>query len=173
MLILWVLISYRISMKTNKKSLLNQRKLLERKIEQWLPLRSDRKPPSGWLKAIRGSLGISARQLAKRLGSEHASIIQFEKREAQGKVTLETIEKLARAMNCTLVYAVIPNEKFNSLNSIIDEQAKQAARKIVSKVDHTMRLEQQGLSLERLEDQVNELAAELKSKMDPSLWSTK
>ena len=152
---------------------MNQRKLLEKKIEQWLPLRDDHKPPSGWLKAVRGSLGINTRQLAKRIGAEHSSIIQFEKREAQGKVTLETIEKLARAMNCTLVYAVIPNEKYNSLDSIIDEQSKLAARKVVSKVDHTMRLEQQGLSLDQLEEQVNELADELKLKMDSSLWDVK
>lgn len=159
-------------MKTNKKSLLSQRKLLERKIQQWMPLRADGKPPSGWLKAIRGALGLSTRQLAARLGVAHAAILQFEKREVRGKISLDSLDKVARAMNCTLVYAIVPDDRFSSFDSVLDLQALQAARKIVSKVDHTMRLEQQGLSKERLSEQVRELAEELKVKMHSSLWDT-
>ena len=151
---------------------MNQRKLLERKIQQWMPLRGDRVPPSGWLKAMRGALGLNTRQLAKRLGVAQTAILQFEKGEAKGKASLETVEKVARAMNCTLVYAIVPDEKFSSLESVLDERAIQAARKIVSKVDHSMRLEEQGLSTERLADQIKELAVELKLRMDSSLWDT-
>jgi two-component system response regulator HydG len=81
-------------MKTSKASHLNQRKLLERKIQPLLGLRDDRVPPSGWLKAIRGALGISTRQLAARLGIEHAAIIQLEKRETEGKVIAATNREL-------------------------------------------------------------------------------
>ena len=159
-------------MRVKKKSLVNQRKLLERKIEQWLPLRRDRVPPSGWLKAIRGALGLSTRQLASRLGVAQTAVMQFEKGEVKGTVSLETVEKIARAMNCTFVYAIVPDENFSSLESVLDQRAMQAAQKIVSKVDQTMRLEEQGISTERLADQVKELAVELKLRMDSSLWNT-
>jgi predicted DNA-binding mobile mystery protein A len=158
-------------MRTNKTSHLNQRKLLEKKVRPWLELRSDKVPPSGWLKAIRGALGITTRQLAAKLGVEHAAILQFEKREAEGKVSLETLQKVARAMRCQLVYAVVPDDSLSSLESILDEQATQAARALVSRVDHTMRLEQQGLSKEQSDEQIRDLASKLKDEVDPSLWS--
>jgi len=159
-------------MKVNKKSLMSQRKILERKIQQWLPLRSDRVPPSGWLKAIRGALGLNTRQLARRVGVAQTAILQFEKGEVHGGISLRNMERVAAAMNCTFVYAIVPNESFSSIEAIVDGQAVQAARKIVSKVDQSMRLEQQGLSEAGLSEQVKELAVELKLRMDSSLWDT-
>lgn len=157
-------------MKTSKKSGQNQRLLLERKVKPWLPLRTDRAPPSGWLKAIRGALGINTRQLAERLGVKHAAILQFEKREAEGTISLESIQKVAQAMRCRFVYAVVPDDPFTNLESILDAQAVMAAQLIVNTVDHTMRLEQQGLPAEGSADQVRDLAGKLKNDMDPSLW---
>ena len=157
-------------MKLSKKSLLTQRKILERKTQPWLPLRIDRPPPAGWLKAIRGALGITTRQLAARLGVGHAAILQFEKREAEGKVTFETVQKVARAMRCQLVYAIVPEDSCDSLDAILDDQALQSARSIVSRVDQTMKLEQQELSTEHSDEQVRTLAAQLKADMAPSIW---
>lgn len=157
-------------MKTNKKSHLNQRKLLEKKVQPWLGFRGDRVPPTGWLKAIRGALGINTRQLAARLGVEHSAILQFEEREAKGKVSLETLQRVARAMRCQVIYAVVPEEPFASLEAIMDAQAVEAARAIISRVDHTMRLEQQGLSPEGSNEQIKELADKLKAEVDSSLW---
>ena len=157
-------------MKPKKSTHLTQRKLLEKKIQPWLGLRADRVPPSGWLKAIRGALGISTRQLAARLGIQHAAIVQFEKGEAQGKISLETLQKVAQALRCQLVYALVPAEPLSSLESILDDQALRAARALISRVDQTMRLEQQGLSANESDEQVRELASQLKADVDPSLW---
>lgn len=159
-------------MKTKKKMLVNQRKILEKKIEAWIPLRSNRVPPSGWLKAIRGALGINASQMAKFLGVTHSAIRQFEKNETQHKISLETIEKVAHAMHCKLVYAIVPQEPYSNFEAIIDERATQAARSVVSKVDHTMKLEQQGISRDRLNEQIREIARELKDNMDSTLWES-
>lgn len=114
---------------------------------------------------------MSTRQLAVKMGVEHAAILQFEKREAEGKVSLETLQKVARAMRCQLVYAIVPEDPLSSLESIMDDQALQAARALISLVDHTMHLEQQGLSSEQSFEQVRELATQLKTNLDPSLWS--
>lgn len=158
-------------MKPNKKSQTTQRKVLDRKLRPWLPLRDDRVPPSGWLKAIRSSLGMSTRQLAARLGVQHAAILQFEKGEVEGKITLNTLKKVARAMRCQVVYAIVPEAGCDSLDAILDDQARQAARAIIARVDHSMRLEQQGISPEQTREQIRDFAAQLKSEMAPSLWS--
>lgn len=157
-------------MKTSKKSGRNQRVMMERKTNLWLPLRSDRVPPFGWLKAIRGALGISTRQLAERLGVKHAAIVQFEKREAEGSASLHSVQKVAKAMRCKFIYAIVPEEPFANLDAILSDQALRAARAIVAKVDHTMRLEQQGLSPDRSAEQVKELAEKIKSEMSRTLW---
>ena len=158
-------------MKISKKQLINQRKILERKIGAWLPIRKDRNPPSGWIKAIRGALGINSRQLATRLGVAQSAIRQFEESEKHHTISLETLEKVAHAMRCQLVYAIIPQEPFSSLEEVINDQALQAAKILVSKVDHTMKLEQQGLGQNRLNEQIQEIAKQLKDTLDSSLWA--
>lgn len=158
-------------MKISKKHLINQRKILERKIETWLPMRKDRTPPSGWIKAIRGALGMSSRQLATHLGVAQSAIRQFEESEKRHTISLETLEKVANAMQCQIVFAIIPQEPFSSLDEILDAQALQAAKLLVSKVDHTMKLEQQGLPQNRLDEQIEEIAKQLKDTLDSSLWT--
>jgi predicted DNA-binding mobile mystery protein A len=157
-------------MRTSKKSRQIQRKLIERKVQPWLSIREEIKPPSGWIRAVRNALGITTRQLAQRIGVKHAAITQFETKEAEGKVTLETLEKLARAMRCKLVYAIVPESSFKSLEEILNHQAELAARAINARVDHTMRLEKQGIAPEQSNELVRELAEKLKDELDSSLW---
>ena len=155
-----------------EKNQRNQRKIIERKLKAWLPLRKDQPPPSGWIKAIRGALGINASQLAARLGMKHSAILKFEQRETMGKVTLETLEKVAQAMNCRLIYSIVPKDPYPSLDSILEEQANIVAKNLVSKVNHTMRLEQQGLSNEQIKEQIQETAQELKNRTPSKLWES-
>lgn len=157
-------------MKTNKKSLLVQRTLIERKLRPWTPLRTDSVPRSGWIKAVRGALGMNARQLAERVGVEQSNITRLEEREPSGKVTLERLAKAADAMNCKLIYAIVPNDRFADLEAIIDEQAKAFARQLVRTAEHSMRLEKQGAHGDDLTRDVDSLANQLKSKIDSRIW---
>src|SRR5882672_10276743 len=115
-------------MKTSRKSLLNQRHLIDKKLRPWAPLRADQPPPSGWLKAVRGALGMSARQLAKRVGVQQSTIARLEDRESSGKATLESIAALAKAMGCKLIYAVVPDDQYQDLETVVDQRARALAR---------------------------------------------
>ena len=157
-------------MKTNRKKLKNQRHIIEKKINPWKKLRTGKRPPSGWLKAIRGALGINTRQLAKRCCVQHSSILKIEKNETQDKASIESLKKLASAMNCQLIYAIVPKTGYNSLEEIINHQAQLLAHKLVKKADHTMRLEAQGTSSKEIQRQTRKLANELKDKMDSRIW---
>src|SRR4051812_21779391 len=110
-------------MKTNRKSLIQQREIIEKKLRSWLNIRAERRPPSGWIKAIRGSLGLSTRQLASRMGSDQANIVRLEEREVSGRATIELLNKAARAMNCKFIYAVVPEDRYETLEAILDEQS--------------------------------------------------
>lgn len=155
-------------MKSSKKALGTQRRLMDKKVQAWLGLRSEKRPPMGWLKAVRGALGISSRQLAQIVGTDSSAITRMEEREQDGKVTLELLDRAARAMGCKLIYAIVPNDDSESLDAIVDARARKAARELLNKVEHSMRLEDQGTP--KFDAQLEALAQSLKEKMDPRIW---
>lgn len=157
-------------MKTKKTQLLQQRKVIDKKLLPWTGLRFIAAPPSGWLKAVRGALGLSAARLAQRMNINQASLTRLEGREVQGTATLESLDKAARAMNCRLIYAIVPDNEYASLEDILRERALKAARHIVEPVSHTMKLERQGVELQDMENHVQALAETLRTTLDPRLW---
>ena len=157
-------------MRIDKKKQSNQRSIVEQKVSRFSKL-NEPAPPSGWVKAIRGSLGMTIRQLADRMDVGHGSISQLEKREPKKKVTLELLERAAAAMDCKLVYAIIPREAGATLEDIIERRALETASKILKAVGHTMSLEAQGTTEKELQKEVERIAHELKESGDPRIWS--
>lgn len=157
-------------MKTTRISTLNQRKIMELRIKKWRNFRGEITPPSGWIAAIRGALGMTTRQLAARMGTSAANIRQLEKREPRGKATIESIERAAKAMDCRLIYAIVPAGEFDSLEAIIDARATQVARDLLSEVEHSMRLEKQGTGARESKAELDQLKQELKTRLDRRIW---
>lgn len=157
-------------MKTKKSNLLLQREVIEKKLRPWLSLRADLRPNSGWIKAIRGALGMSAQQLANRIGVAQPNVTAFEKRESEGTITLEALERIAAAMECKLVYAIVPKDEYSGLHDLLDHQSQQVAKMITSKVSHSMSLEAQSLSDEENQQSLVRVARDLKEKGDSRIW---
>jgi predicted DNA-binding mobile mystery protein A len=121
-----------------------------------------RKPVKGWIRSVREALGMSGRQLAARMGVEPSRVTELEKAEAGGNVTLRSLQRAAEALDCRLVYALVPK---TDLEETLRRQAYAAAARRLQRVSHTMRLEDQGLSVKDegrlLEDQAEEFMREL------------
>lgn len=158
-------------MKTKKMRLAAQRKIVQLKIDQFAKT-SSLMPPSGWIKALRGALGLTIRQLADRMGVSHGSINQIEKREPLKKVTLDSLEQIANAMDCKLVYALVPKDPKETLDDIIRRKALVAAEKILAQVSHSMRLEAQGTDRRQINDEISRVAGELIESHDPRIWES-
>lgn len=126
------------------------------------------RPPKGWIRAIRDSLGMSGAQLGARLGISAPSVAALEQREVSGTVSLATLGKAAKALNCTLVYALVPND---TLEETLRRQAKKAAAKKLSHVSHTMELEAQGLTSEDSKAQYEELVEDLIRENPRAIWT--
>ena len=156
-------------MKTDKKKKSIQKRIVQQKLDQLSKL-NEPMPPSGWVKAIRGSLGLSIRQLAERVGVGHGSINQLEKREPKKRVTLESLENAARAMDCKVVYAIVPQESGATLDDIIRNKAIAAASKILKEVSHTMKLEAQGTSDKQVQNEIKRIANQLIESGDNRIW---
>lgn len=97
-------------------------------------------PPKGWIRAIRDALGMSSEQLGRRLSLRSQSIDDWEKTEADGSIKLATLRRAADALDCTLVYALIPK---TSLEEMVQSRARRIAMRELRRVAHTMKLEDQ------------------------------
>jgi predicted DNA-binding mobile mystery protein A len=97
-------------------------------------------PPGGWLRTIRQALGMSVRDVARRTGNVVSTLAGIERAEADGTVTLNTLRRVADAMDCDLVYALVPRQ---TLQSTLINRAIAKATAEMSRVTHTMALEKQ------------------------------
>lgn len=141
---------------------------LDNKMSILIPLRKIVTPPTGWIRAIRTSLGISLLQLGKKLSITKQSVLEIEKREKDESITLKTLREAAKALDMQLVYGFIPID--NSLEDLINRKAKELAVKIVSRTSNTMKLEDQQNSNERISKAIQERTIEIKNEMPKSLW---
>lgn len=64
----------------------------------------------GWLRTGRRVEGLSAAQVAERLGVRKREILRLEVAERAGKITVSRLRQLAAAMGCEVVYAIVPKE---------------------------------------------------------------
>ena len=123
-------------------------------------------PPKGWIRAIRDALGMSGVQLAKRLKVSPQTVEAMEKSEAAGTIQLNTLKRAAEALDCTLVYALIPN---TSLENTVNDRARQIATAALARVSHTMKLEDQDTGDGELEARIEDYIRHLK---DRDLWNS-
>lgn len=140
------------------------RQLLDRRLAEWRRVPAGL-PPRGWLRAIREALGMPRAEVARRLGVTDQAVAYLEKSEADGAIQLDTLRRAAEALECTLVYALVPTQ---SLEAIVDDRAHLVARRDVDRVRHTMLLEDQQGGEPDTERLVEDLAEQLRDSS--SLW---
>jgi len=104
-------------------------KQLDQKLKTLQPFHDMAIPPSGWVKSIRTSLGMTLQQLANKLDITQQSIQELEKREKEKAITLKSLNNVANAMDMQLIYALVPKD--GSLEALIERKATQMAQEIV------------------------------------------
>ena len=119
-------------------------------------------PVHGWIKAVREALGMSTAQLAKRLGIKQPSLVALEQSEAKGTIELATLRRVAVALDCTLVYALVPNKP---LETMVSERAREFARRRRGPVEHSMLLEDQKVNTKSSEARLDELVRETNPRL--------
>jgi len=123
-----------------------------------LPAAKKTSPRDGWISAIRKSLGISGSVLARRMGVSQSAEAQYEKSEKERSISLQTLEKVAAALNADLVYAIVPRK---SLQATLADRAYKKASERVLPLANSMQLESQATSSEHLAREIEELQKQL------------
>ena len=152
-------------MKSNFSGL--QLRQLDTSLNRWRSADLPPRPPSGWVKAIRESLGMAAAHLAARLGVTTSTVTRLETSEADDTISLGTLRRAAEALGCELRYALIPKQ---SLADTLESRAMSLARQQMAAVSHSMALEAQSTSRETVELQTRALAEELLKGSRRALW---
>lgn len=67
-------------------------------------------PRQGWLRDVRQTMGFSASEIARKMGMNRSEVFRMEERETRKRITLESLEKMAEALDCRMIYAVIPKK---------------------------------------------------------------
>ena len=124
-------------------------------------------PRDGWLKTIRTTLRMSGRQLARRLGISPPSLHSLEANEVSGGLTLANLRRVAEALNCRLVYALVPN---TSLAEDATARARDLAEKRVRYIAHSMALEDQAPDQATLQKQIDSETNATLIRFPRNLW---
>ncbi len=139
------------------------RRQLDARLDILRPLAGERRPPRGWIRAIRDALGMSTTELAKRMHVAQTRVSSIERAEAEGTIKLDTLRRAAEALDCELIYFLVPR---TSLDTAVQTQARRKAEASLRHVAHNMRLEDQAVDPKA---QIDDLAAELVDRR--GLWT--
>ena len=115
---------------------------LDKRFSKLRPFVQVARPSRGWIRAIREALGMTTGQFAKRLGVQQPRVIVLERGEAEGNITMKTLERAAEALGCRLVYALVPEKP---LADTIRQRASLIAGRQLASIEQTRRLEAQGV----------------------------
>ncbi len=128
------------------------------------------RPPRGWIKAIRESLGMTTAQLAERIDVSQPRAVAIEKAEIGGSITLDSLERAAHALDCQLVYALVPRKP---LEELVEERALLLAKQRLESTRHSMTLEAQNVENSDEQEQLKHMSQRLMEKAGAELWEDK
>jgi predicted DNA-binding mobile mystery protein A len=143
---------------------------LDKKLEPLRAVSESGIPPQGWIKSIRGALGISSRQLGKKAGIDQSRVSRLENAEKNGNLKLSSLQKIAKAMNMKLVYGFVSE---STLEQVLRDQAKRIILKRMKRLNDTMRLEKQTLSGEEQNKAINNMIDKILIEQPKDFWDEK
>jgi predicted DNA-binding mobile mystery protein A len=150
----------------------NKNKLQIEQLDQKLAVFKDTEmvlvPQKGWINTIRTTLNMTMDQLGTKLRLTKGAIQKIEEREAIGQITVNKLKDIGEALDMQFVYGFVPKD--GTIENLINLKAEKLARKIVLRTNQNMKLEDQGIGDEKINESIKDLASEIKREMRKSLW---
>jgi len=140
---------------------------LDRRFRELKPLAQATRPSRGWVRAIREALGMTTAQLAKRLGVQQPRVVELEHGEANGNITVKSLERAAEALGCRLVYILMPDKP---LANTIRQRATLVAERQFASVEQTMTLEAQRVGNKKHQAEAHQKLVEKLLQRPARLW---
>jgi len=152
-----------------RKNLHLVRRQLEETLARFEPVFDLALPPKGWIRAIRGSLGMSGRQLAGRLGLSKQSVARMERDEIKGALSLKTLRRVAEGLDCVLVYGIVPR---TSLEKLVYDRARTIVSGHLDNTNQTIHPGNNDLDPAGNEEIIWGMIEDLVQRMPSDFWDT-
>ena len=143
-------------------------KQIDTKITEFKVISNAKYLEGSWIKSVRKALNMTLEQLGNKLGVSKQSVLQYEKSEGLGTISIKNLREIGNAMDMQLVYGFIPKD--GSLEKMVERKATDLARSIVMRTHQNMKLESQENTSKHIELAIEELKAEFKRELHKSLW---
>lgn len=140
---------------------------LDKRFATLQPLARILRPERGWIRAIREALGMTTGQLGRRLGVSQARASYLENAEVNGNITLKSLERAAHALGCRVAYVLVPEKP---LAQTLCARASEIADKQLASVEHTMNLEAQGVTDNKVRQNAKKHLVEELLRKPARLW---
>lgn len=108
---------------------------------------------------------MSQAVVAERLGVSSAAVNKLEHAELHGGITIGKLGEVAEALDCTLVYALVPK---STLEQTVTTRARAVAADVLGYAARTMALEAQDIEDDRQSEAVDRYAQQLVTSSN--LW---
>lgn len=126
------------------------------------------RPRGGWVRVTRQAIGMSQAQLAERAGVSRATVQKLERAEAERRITLASLDRLAAALGCQVAVALVPVGGSHEVLRAREAHAKAEAQ--LDALVQTMRDEGETVAPESRADIRQELIAALLEGDPRKLW---
>lgn len=138
------------------------RQRLDQRLQEFARIAESDPPARGWIKAVRESLGMTTAQLAHRLGVKQPTVLDIEQSEMRASIQLATLRRVAAALDCRLVYALVPR---TTLDRAVRERARAFAQGRRAAVEHSMLLENQKVEERDFEARLDDVVRDTSPKL--------
>ena len=125
-------------------------------------------PQKGWINTIRTALNMTMAQLGIKLRITRQGVKNIEDSESKGSISINSLKEVGEALDLKFVYGFVP--KNGTIDNLVTIKAEKLAQKIVLRTNQNMKLEDQGIGDEKINETIKELANEIKREMRKSLW---
>ena len=98
------------------------RRKLDKELKYYRWAGREKNPTQGLLRAVRHALGVPAAEMLKELGISPSVLFRLEQSEGRGTISLNGLDRVAQAMGCKLIYAVVPRSG-GTLEDLADDLA--------------------------------------------------
>ena len=140
---------------------------LDRAFEPLQQIDCPRVPPAGWVRTLRTALGMTAAQLAMRLGMSRQALNDAERREAAEQITIAHLRRIAETLDCELIYALVPRMP---MEEIVDRRAELVARGEIEAAERAMAPDAQAMDFAPISMRITDAKRRLLGGRWSRLW---
>jgi predicted DNA-binding mobile mystery protein A len=130
------------------------REQLAKSLTAFEKAKQEPRPHRGWLRAVREALGLTLQKVAVKAGTSKQHIEKLEKAEADDRISIRGLRRVAEAMDCELVYAIIP--KSGTIQELAERPLRSEVTRHMIAAEKSMALENQatGNLEKKIEDEL-------------------